>query len=82
MLSGLQDIIRAQDIDRRNNNEHPTSNLSPLVLLLLTTPCHATALGNDSRYPDRHSADWGDIAADAVGAFGAVGMIWLVHKEW
>ena len=23
----------------------------------------------DSRHPSKHSADWGDIAADAVGAF-------------
>jgi len=36
----------------------------------------------DSRHPDRHSADWGDIGADAIGAFGAEGMIWLVHKTW
>lgn len=36
----------------------------------------------DSRHPDRHSADWGDIAADAVGAFGAEGTIWLVHKSF
>ena len=36
----------------------------------------------DSRHPDRHSADWGDIAADAVGAFGAEGTIWIVHKSF
>lgn len=36
----------------------------------------------DSRHPDRHSADWGDIGADAIGAFGAEGMIWIVHKTW
>ena len=36
----------------------------------------------DARHPQSHSADWGDIAADAVGAFGAEGMIWLVHKTW
>ena len=36
----------------------------------------------DSRHPDRHSADWGDIAADAAGAFGAEGMMWLVHKSF
>ena len=36
----------------------------------------------DSRHPDRHSADWGDIGADAIGAFGAEGMIWLVHTTW
>ena len=36
----------------------------------------------DARHPDRHSADWGDIAADAVGAFGAEGTIWLGHKSF
>ena len=36
----------------------------------------------DARHPNRHSADWGDIAADAVGAFGAEGVVWLVHKTW
>lgn len=36
----------------------------------------------DARHPDKHSADWGDIAADAVGAFGAEGMMWIVHKTW
>lgn len=36
----------------------------------------------DSRHPDRHSADLGDIAADAVGAFGAEGTIWIVHKSF
>ena len=36
----------------------------------------------DSRHPDRHSADWGDIGADAIGALGAEGCIWIVHKTW
>ena len=36
----------------------------------------------DARHPDRHSADWGDIAADAVGAVSAEGTIWLVHKSF
>lgn len=36
----------------------------------------------DARHPQNHTADWGDIAADTVGAFGAEGMIWLVHKTW
>ncbi len=36
----------------------------------------------DSRHPDKHSADWGDIAADAVGAVSAEGVVWLIHKEW
>ena len=36
----------------------------------------------DSRHHARHSADWGDIAADAVGAVSAEGVVWLYHKEW
>lgn len=36
----------------------------------------------DARHPDHHSAEWGDIGADAVGAFAAEGTIWLIHKEW
>lgn len=36
----------------------------------------------DNRHPDKHTADWGDIAADSVGALGAEGCIWLIHKTW
>jgi hypothetical protein len=36
----------------------------------------------DHKHPDRHSADWGDIAADAVGAVSAEGVVWLYRKEW
>lgn len=36
----------------------------------------------DHNPPEHHTAKWGDIAADAVGAFGAEGTIWLVHKTW
>lgn len=36
----------------------------------------------DSRHPSSHSAEWGDIAADAVGAASAEGCIWLIHKTW
>jgi len=36
----------------------------------------------DARHPSSHSADWGDIAADAVGAVSAEGVVWLYHKEW
>jgi uncharacterized protein YfiM (DUF2279 family) len=36
----------------------------------------------DSRHPSKHTADWGDIAADAVGAFGAEGVMWIVHKSF
>lgn len=36
----------------------------------------------DSRHPDKRSADWGDIAADAIGAVGAEGVVWIVHKSF
>lgn len=36
----------------------------------------------DARHPDKHTAEWGDVAADAVGAFGAEGTLWIVHKTW
>lgn len=36
----------------------------------------------DHNHPSKHSADWGDIAADAVGAFGAEGVMWIVHKSF
>ena len=36
----------------------------------------------DARHPDKHSADSADIAADAVGAFGAEGVVWIVHETW
>lgn len=36
----------------------------------------------DHNHPDSHTADWGDIAADAVGAATGEGVIWLVHKEF
>lgn len=36
----------------------------------------------DHKHPSSHSAEWGDIAADAVGAASAEGVVWLVHKEW
>jgi uncharacterized protein YfiM (DUF2279 family) len=29
-----------------------------------------------------HSAEWGDIAADAIGAVSAEGVVWIVHKTW
>ena len=35
----------------------------------------------DHNHPEHHTAEWGDIAADAVGAFGAEGAFWLVHKD-
>lgn len=35
----------------------------------------------DSKH-DGHSAEWGDIAADAMGAVSAEGVVWLYHKEW
>ena len=36
----------------------------------------------DHRHPGSHSAEWGDIAADAVGAASAEGVVWLIHKEF
>lgn len=36
----------------------------------------------DARHPEHHTASWGDIAADAVGASTGEGMIWLVHKTF
>jgi uncharacterized protein YfiM (DUF2279 family) len=36
----------------------------------------------DSRHPDHHSAEWGDVAADFVGAASAEGTIWLIHKSF
>lgn len=36
----------------------------------------------DSRHPDKHSAEWGDIAADAVGAMTGEGTLWLIHKSF
>lgn len=36
----------------------------------------------DHRHPNSHTAEWGDIGADAIGAFGAEGMVWLVHKSF
>lgn len=36
----------------------------------------------DSRHPGSHSAEWGDIGADFVGAASAEGTLWLIHKTW
>lgn len=36
----------------------------------------------DHVHPENHTAEWGDIAADACGAFGAEGTLWIVHKTW
>ena len=36
----------------------------------------------DHNHPNSHTASWSDIAADAVGAFGAEGTIWIVHKNF
>jgi uncharacterized protein YfiM (DUF2279 family) len=35
----------------------------------------------DSKH-DGHAAEWGDIAADAIGAVSAEGVVWVVHKTW
>lgn len=36
----------------------------------------------DSRHPERHTADWGDIGADAIGAASAEGIVWLYRNTW
>ena len=36
----------------------------------------------DHNHPAKHTAEWGDIAADAVGAIGAEGCVWLIHKSF
>lgn len=36
----------------------------------------------DHNHPSHHTAEWGDVAADTVGAAGAEGCIWLIHKTW
>ena len=33
-------------------------------------------------YYESHAEPADPIAADAVGAFGAEGTIWIVHKTW
>lgn len=35
----------------------------------------------DSRHKG-HSADWGDIKADFVGAVSTEGVMWVAHKFW
>ncbi len=36
----------------------------------------------DSKHPEHHTAEWGDIAADAIGAVSAEGVVWLYHKTF
>ena len=36
----------------------------------------------DHSHQDSHTASWSDIAADAVGAFGAEGTLWIVNKNF
>lgn len=36
----------------------------------------------DHNHPSAHSAEWGDIAANAVGAVMAEGTVWLIHRKW
>lgn len=61
----------------------PFRNWKPWQRVLFTT----VVIGGgkewyDSRHPEHHSAEWGDIAADAVGAVSAEGVVWVVHKTW
>lgn len=60
----------------------PFRNWKPWQRVLFTT----VVIGGgkewyDSKY-DGHSAEWGDIAADAIGAASAEGVVWVVHKTW
>lgn len=36
----------------------------------------------DHNHPNSHTADWNDIAADALGAMSGEGVIWLVHHDF
>lgn len=36
----------------------------------------------DHVHPEHHTAEWGDIAADAVGAVAGESTLWIVHKTW
>lgn len=36
----------------------------------------------DHNHPQNHTAEWGDIAADAVGAVAGESTLWIVHKTW
>lgn len=61
----------------------PFKKWTPLERALFTT----AVIGGgkewyDHVHPEHHTAEWGDIAADAVGAFGAEGTIWIVHKNF
>ena len=65
------------------NVNKPFCNWTPLERALF----NVTVIGGgkewyDHNHPNAHSADWNDIAADAVGAFGTEGCIWLIHKRF
>jgi hypothetical protein len=61
----------------------PFRNWKPWQRVLFTTIVIGGAKEwYDHNHPSSHSAEWGDIAADFVGAAGAEGTIWLVHKTW
>lgn len=36
----------------------------------------------DARHPENHNAEWGDVAADFVGAVSGESTLWLVHKAF
>jgi uncharacterized protein YfiM (DUF2279 family) len=36
----------------------------------------------DHKHPGSHSAEWGDIGADFVGAASAEGVVWLIHRNF
>lgn len=61
----------------------PFRNWKPWQRVLFTTIVIGGAKEwYDHNHPSAHSAEWGDIAADAVGAIGAEGTVWLIHKTW
>jgi hypothetical protein len=61
----------------------PFRNWKPWQRVLFTTVVIGGAKEwYDHNHPSSHSAEWGDIAADFIGASGAEGTIWLVHKTW
>lgn len=61
----------------------PFSKWKPWQRVLFTTVVIGGAKEwYDHNHPSAHSAEWGDIAADAIGAAGAEGTVWLLHKTW
>lgn len=61
----------------------PFSKWKPWQRILFTTAVIGGAKEwYDHKHPSAHTAEWGDIAADAVGATSAEGVVWLIHKKF